>query len=433
MKYTLSIQDHPVPPSSIKVVWYGIKNKLVNLNIFDTEDTWFDHHRRFGAIMATRVYLVLLATTLIILTLYNLFASQIQYYSVQNPSQSVFEELDSNRLYSLTLNCPCRTIAISYSSFVTIAPHFHQFCSSDFLTKHEEWIKLLYYPWLAFFYSYTDFRLFAAIQFRLLASFCHTTNAIVTNALIQFSSNNIISSRVQTRLAIETQANVAINHFRRSTSQTFTRIFDSIRQMMHGNGIVSATLSNWHFLTLNMSTSWTALWAEPRRYGNCSCGLNANCTSAAYIDQRFIRGFLVGCDPLEALLQSTLACLYDITCIFTIKYMYIAANLTMRPLNRSLSDSNATVQYLLENLMVDRWKTNIYYQKYYQVCAPRLCTYSITTKPNLIFVITTIIGLFGGLNVALKLLVPKSVQLILSILSRQQNRVRPCTCLTSNT
>jgi hypothetical protein len=42
---------------------------------------------------------------------------------------------------------------------------------------------------------------------------------------------------------------------------------------------------------------------------------------------------------------------------------------------------------------------------------PLSCTYTITEQPNLIYIITTIIGLFGGLNVALKVIVPALVKI----------------------
>lgn len=209
--------------------------------MFNTEDIWFDRRRRFEAIVATRIHLLLLLTTLAILTVYNLLVIRIQHCTVQNPSLSVFEDLQANKLYSSTLECPCQDIGVSYSSFITISPHFHQFCSSDFLIKSSEWIQLLYYRRLAFSYSYTDFRFFAAIQFRLLVAFCQTANAAVTDALSQFASHTMIYSRAQIRSVIESQANVAITHFRRSTSQTLARMFDSIRQIMYGNGIVGRT------------------------------------------------------------------------------------------------------------------------------------------------------------------------------------------------
>ena len=269
--------------------------------------------------------------------------------------------------------------------------------------------------------------LFVLPFFRLLTSFCTLDNDTVADAMDQFRSNMLISRRVQARTTIETQAHAAIHAFRQSTSQTFVRMLGFIRDAMYGNGIVSSILSNWHFLSLNKSASWTALWAESRWYGNCSCGASQMCTSPALIDDRTVRGFRVGCDPLEALLQSTLACLYDSTCILTVKYMYAASSLVMRPLNRSLSASNVTVKSLLDNLMVDRWESSVNYERHFDACAPLLCTYTLNTQATPIYIVTTIIGLFGGLNVLLKIVVPVSVRIVRQLFARRQSQVQPTT------
>ncbi|CAF4250633.1 unnamed protein product, partial [Rotaria sp. Silwood2] len=345
------ISSHLKLKDRVRVIWYWLKTQTLELNMFNSEETWHNDYFRRISVISTRVYLLLLTIALIILITNNTLTIQTQQFTVNEPSQATFEQLQANSKYSSTLECPCQKIAIAFNSFIFISVHFHQFCSSDFVVKSSEWMNLLYYRWVAFFYSYDDFRLFVLPHFRLLISFCTLANDTIVSALGQFSSNTLISSRAQSRQTIETQVTTAIDRLRRSTSATFIRMLDFVRHMAHGNGIVSSTLSNWHFLSLNTSVSWTALWAESRSYGNCSCGANPTCTSPAFIDQWPILGFRVGCDPLESLLQSTLACLYDVSCINRIQFMYYSSNLTMHPLNRTLSAPSATVKSLLNQLM----------------------------------------------------------------------------------
>jgi len=67
---------------------------------------------------------------------------------------------------------------------------------------------------------------------------------------------------------------------------------------------------------------------------------------------------------------------------------------------------------------IDKWGEKIEYQLYYKQCAPKFCFYSFTSRSDALYVFTTIVGLFGGLSVALKIIVPLIVSWI-------RNRMRP--------
>ena len=404
-----------------------IKVKISELNMFDSEDTWFNENRRYTHIIATRIYLILLSIGLIVLITYNVLVSQRQQVTILNPTQTIFEQLSSDVFSSSTLQCPCQNITIPYKSFISLKANLHQFCSSDFIEKSTEWLVELYYPWVSFFFSHNDFRLFAIPQIRLLISFCRIANQTINHTLAQYESQNLISNQLETRSSIETQAQASIDDFIYSTARNFRRTIDFSRYMMSGNQIISATLSNWQFFSLNKSVSWAALWTEPRRYEHCSCDKDPSCTSPAFIDDRFISGFLVGCDPFEALLKSTLDCFYQVYCIVTIQYMYVLSNITLQPLNQSLSTSNATVNSLLDKLFVQSWNSRVSYDHYFQECASASCFYSFNAKPNIIYSISTVVGLFGGLNVFLKMLVPSMVRFFRSVLFGGRLRIQPTT------
>jgi hypothetical protein len=216
----------------------------------------------------------------------------------------------------------------------------------------------------------------------------------------------------------------SVNQFRSSIPQNFMRTLDFIRQMAQGNGLVSSIGSNWYPISLE-GKKFMAM--RPRSYGdnNCSCGTNPMCASSAAIDGWTVPGFLVGCYPLESLLQSTLECLYDMTCINKLKKTNQSSNMTIRPLDSTLSPPNVTVQSLLDAFMVDRWESSITYEHYYAACAPLSCTYVIREQANLIYMITTIIGFFGGLTVALKIIVPVLMKIARYLIMCRRRRVEP--------
>ncbi|CAF3670349.1 unnamed protein product [Rotaria sp. Silwood1] len=220
------------------------------------------------------------------------------------------------------------------------------------------------------------------------------------------------------------EANAVLNQYRSSTSRTFVETFDLIRNIAQGNGIMSSTLSNWYFPVLEAEYTFTPLWTEPRSYDttNCSCGTNASCSEPAIIDGWHVPGFRIGCSPFEALLQSTLECLYNTTCIERLQSIYQMSNITIQALNSTLSNINATVQSLIDRLMVDWWETSIFYDRYYSACGPLSCTYSRYRKFSVVYIVNIVMGLCGGLKVALRILIPIPVKIGLKVIQRYRQR-----------
>jgi hypothetical protein len=266
----------------------------------------------------------------------------------------------------------------------------------------------------------------------LLSYLCTTANDTLSNALSIFRSNKIINKRAQSRQVVETEVESAIKQFRLSTPRTFMRMLDFIRQMAHGNRLVSSISSNW-YAPSTMEKDFL-IWFEARSYGvdSCSCGTNSMCTSFAAIDKWNVPGFLVGCSPVESLLQSTLECLYNVTCINGLKKPTQSSNITICPLDPTLSSPNITVQALLNALMVDRWEQNITYEHYYETCAPSLCTYVSTELANPIYIITSIVGLYGGLTVALQIIVPFLVKIGRYLIMCRRHRIEPMVAAVSD-
>jgi hypothetical protein len=254
---------------------------------------------------------------------------------------------------------------------------------------------------------------------------CTLANNTLDDNLSIFLSNELISKRAQSREVIETQMKAAIDHFQLSTPQMFNRMLNFIREIAQGNGLLSSIDSNWYVLPMKRNEYYGLLY--PRSYGtnNCSCGPNAMCTSSAAINRWNVPGFFVGCDPLESLLQSTLQCLYDLRCINNLKKTNIPSNIIIRPLDSTLSSPNVTVKSLVDKLMVDRWESSVNYEHYYAACATRSCIYSVTERANIIYTITTIIGFYGGLSVAFRIIAPVLVKIAQYLIRCRRQRIEP--------
>jgi hypothetical protein len=93
---------------------------------------------------------------------------------------------------------------------------------------------------------------------------------------------------------------------------------------------------------------------------------------------------------------------------------------SISPINATVLDAsiptrfsvNTTIGTMLDELMVEQWNWSINYDYYYAACQPSQCSYTLTAKNDAVYIVTTLIGLIGGLVTALKLIVPPFVQLI---------------------
>ncbi|CAF4129948.1 unnamed protein product, partial [Adineta steineri] len=420
-----TVTDQPATVFDVTTVWRILKTKLLGLNLFESELSWDDEQRQQREIIITRVYLLFLMTAVAILVVYTLIETQTEIVKILNPSQDKFNQLRSDPQYSITLDCPCKNIAVPYSSFISIKPYYHQLCSSDFVVNSITWIPLLFSYTAGIDYSYDDYRLFAATHFQLLAALCSLANDTVSDAMTEFARNTIINEIAQSQESIKAQTDIILDQFLLSTPRTFVLNLDFIRYINQGNGIVSSIFSNWHFVSLDTGAQYDALWAVPHSYDNdnCICGASSTCISKASFNGITIPGFHVGCYPLESLLQSTLECLYNITCINQLKSMYTHSNITFNPLNDTLSSRNTTVQSIVNNLLIERWGTEVVYENYYAACDPLSCTYTFDGQISPIYTITTIIGLYGGLTVVFKLMVPIIVRIGYYIIRYRHQRV----------
>ena len=73
---------------------------------------------------------------------------------------------------------------------------------------------------------------------------------------------------------------------------------------------------------------------------------------------------------------------------------------------------NASAIDIINELRIEQWNEQINYESYYQNCHPNECIYIITKHLHIATVITTVISLFGGLSVILKILTPLFIKFI---------------------
>jgi hypothetical protein len=88
--------------------------------------------------------------------------------------------------------------------------------------------------------------------------------------------------------------------------------------------------------------------------------------------------------------------------------------------HRSRSLPNTTINEILDRLMVEEWRWSPAYPNYFAACHPKECTYTVIGRNDAIYIVTTVIGLIGGLVTILKLVIPRAVSLVMYILKRSR-------------
>ena len=399
-----------------------VVSRLKNVNLFASPITTTNEYELRNERISTRIFVLILTISILIIFIYAAQVQIVQTIKVEHPSYDRFQSLSHD--YSQTLRCPCDNVAISHKTFIIVKPEFHQLCSSEFITQ--QWIDNLHLA--ADIYISDDFSYTGSLFFVTLASFCGLANKIVMNALETFNSTKFITGQALRENLFNEQINTIINTFQSTTELTFYQSFDLIRFSTQTNALLSGLFSN---MVLAIDVETFLITVVPRYYDNntCNCDITPTCIDPlTLLDRRInetnsssyfvIPGLFKGCYLVEAVRQSALECLYQIGCLSSIaEFLQVPILLSnpVLPLNLSILSRfniSSTVDQLLTKAMTEVWQENISHTQYFQQCEVSSCTYSFMSRFNILYIVTTLIALVGGLTKILRLLVPRMVRFI---------------------
>lgn len=113
----------------LSIQWIHVKQKLKSINWFKKESsvTRMDNLEE-AAVTATRLYAVLFTVSICMLVLFNSFYPMVVSVTVLSPTLETFDQLEA--AYSSTLSCQCQYISVSYDTFFSMAPTYHQVSQS---------------------------------------------------------------------------------------------------------------------------------------------------------------------------------------------------------------------------------------------------------------------------------------------------------------
>ncbi|CAF0842602.1 unnamed protein product [Adineta steineri] len=377
------------------------------LNMFKHHES-NEHEERYQR-LGTRLYIFILIITLSILSVYILIEEGVHRITILKPTETQYEHFQ--QIYSNKTICPCSSITMTYANFITIQPSYHQVCSSDLVSP--QWILYNTRTTSGLIYTYFDYRLNSQLQFQLLAMFCQQAQQIVDNGIKTFLQTQFISSRIDSQDLFESEINLLISDWRTLILNRYLRPINIIRTISQGNLLMNSGLNNNFSITNSTNKNIKIL---PKIYSNCSCALSSQCMQFMAIFTQIsateftpileIPNFYIGCSSIESLLNSTLETFYNRSYMLEIdQYLQVplGSSFNFSALNPKLSLPNETIETIVNRLMIDSWSSNISFSSYYQTCAPLSCTIEYIGKNNILDVITSIIGIFGGLSLGLKL------------------------------
>ncbi|CAF1033159.1 unnamed protein product [Adineta steineri] len=214
--------DTPATSISMKIkrLFESIKQNFIELNLFKSIPRSTDEFILRQQHHQTRLYLILLLLTLIILTFYAILEPTINSVTIESPSITTYSEL--NTKYSSTPDCPCHHTTLQYQQFLTdIQVKYHEICSSEFIFSRWLELKFIQSP-ITIFFTY-DIRYQSQIHFQLLSTLCHIAKQTINDGLQSLNRTKFITQKVITRLSFETQLNLIIEQFKRTLPQSYRR------------------------------------------------------------------------------------------------------------------------------------------------------------------------------------------------------------------
>jgi hypothetical protein len=324
---------------------------------------------------STRLYLVLLCSSLFIIGLYNIVTTHVETIVVESPS---FDQYSVESEQS-SLQCFCSKIAVKYEEFIEVEPFFHELCQSDLIS--DDYINQLYTLYQRTWNNsiVTDFHRIAVYQFKTLRTFCQLTQEIIENHLQTFLQTDFIQPQLISDQSLQVQTASLLADFIDSTPKTFLKTLAFIQN----------TTAQSLFLT---GASVTSVFSRfPQDGGNddrpsfdgitytftdgssctCSSSTSTTCMGLATFENSTIVGFQTGCYMLSTLLKSALEVFYDQTFV----NLLTESSDRFQKLDSSIS-TNKTIEELLSQMFIVDWRNETSFQR---LCTRFLSIYGYST------------------------------------------------------
>ncbi|CAF4058138.1 unnamed protein product [Adineta steineri] len=345
-----------------------------------------------------------------IIIFFTSFSQQTRTITVLSPSQTTFSYLQDQ--HKSSLSCLCSQTSIQHDVFLSISPRLHQVCSSDFVAQ--QWWSFLW--GIDNVTNFLDLQLLST-QFRVLASLCSLANQSIDNDKTAFLSNKLVTLEAMSLSLFQAQIDSLTAAFITQTPDKFHRTQSYIFETFRANQMLNVFGTNWQIAFTTAAYNYVITTVPRTSFGNnYSCITSLNSFSRPlYIDVNYnttlLPGVVAGCLPIDGIRLSTLECFFDSNCILNLTSIASTRTTTIwiaKPLNASTPSnysSNTLIGSLVDSLFIEDWGIASNYSSYFASCAPHSCSYEYIDHNTILYIITTLLGLYGGLTVILSFIV----------------------------
>lgn len=273
----------------------------------------------------TRVFLILLILSSAILILYVGLSKRVNVYTVNKPSLEMFEQLQEK--YPHTLQCPCTTVSMPYSTVMNIDLKLHQMCSSEFISP--AFIGQFFYFDQTKYYK-NDFTRMSGIHFSNIAYLCIIFQILTQGSFDDYLQEQYVSASLNTREAFKIQIMSQAEEQEVKIREYNRRIIQQSIDLLKMLYPISATQNSFD---LRVSPNGD-VYIEPGGFPNCSCivDLETCSTEAGFYSYDPLNdsaillfsviGTRLGCLPYYSVLMSNFACWYDLDCYEQVREFY---------------------------------------------------------------------------------------------------------------
>ena len=338
--------------------------------------------------------------------------------------------------YNSKIHCPCRQISILYEEFATATHKYHQVCSSNFV--EQSWIQFLSVDNYMSILSRNDFRTAVGALFQLLSTLCQLSQSTIQKSINEFMAETFLSAEALSESHFLSQMNDITSQFENNTALRFSHTLELMRGFISSDAYVSSYSLNWYFWIneIDIYRSINIRSAPATVNNQCSCGTRYDCIDPDPFSL-IMPGWVLGCSVLETLLRSTLEIFYNQTSIDYLENYLTTSDPTNYPervyataMNASSLISrfqpNTTIQHIVDHLFVEESAFNVSFASFYEQCDPLYCRYTVDQRKTVGYVVSRILGLYGGLTVTLHFAVPYIIRLVFKLKSYLcNNRVIP--------
>lgn len=265
----------------------------------------------------------------------------------------------------------------------------------------------------------------------------------VFDAVEEFASKNIISPRVLSYDVFDQQSKAFVSQFRSTIVANNKHTLEFIWFNIYKNNIYTGLRTNYLIRYISPIVSFTNIIYQIRG-GICVCSADDYCPMYSGIYNTTDRtqatdgrtfyaanpeapllfelpNIGAGCYPYSSLIESTLECFYEQSCIDLLQ-PYIHGLSLISPLAVSRFPRNTLIETILNDLLIESWNEVTNFIRYYQACSPHSCVYSYHRRFNLLYVIAAILSLFGGLKTVLYTVTPFLIRLARQIQKLKHRR-----------